>query len=646
MNEETGKVLYGVSLFSEEDIYLFREGNHTHLFHKLGAQVRKEGNPGGVHFAVWAPNAERVSVVGDFNGWMPDLHPLRSREDGSGIWEGLIPGLAEGERYKYHIVSHQERYRVDKGDPFAFGWETAPKTASVVRDLAYEWQDGEWMARRASANAPDSPISIYEVHLGSWRRIPEEGERILSYREIAPLLAEYVKEMNFTHVELLPVMEHPFYGSWGYQTLGYFSPSSRYGSPQDLMFLIDYLHQEGIGVILDWVPSHFPNDGYGLVYFDGTHLYEHRDPKEGFHPEWKSCIFNYGRHEVRAFLLSSAVFWLEKYHADGLRIDAVASMLYRDYARREGEWVPNRFGGRENLEAISFLQKLNETIYREFPDVQTIAEESTSWPMVTRPVHVGGLGFGIKWNMGWMHDVLNYASKDPVHRKYHHNELTFGMLYAYSENFLLPFSHDEVVHGKRSLLEKMPGDDWQKFANLRLFLGYMVAYPGKNLLFMGGELGQRREWDHDQSLEWHLLDYPIHQGIQRWVREINGLYRETPALHRRDFESDGYEWIDCDDVENSVLCFLRKGLPSDPPILVVCNFTPVLRHDYRVGVPAGGWWREVLNSDTPVYGGSGQGNLGGQEASPVPFHGRSHSLSLTLPPLSIVLFRREEGGSS
>lgn len=640
MNKEKEQVLYDFTLFSDEDIYLFREGNHTHLFEKLGAHILKESDPGGVYFAVWAPNAERVSVVGDFNAWIPDIYPLRARQDLSGIWEGLIPGLPDGERYKYHIVSRQERYRVDKGDPFAFAWETAPKTASVIHDLVYEWHDREWMSRRGASNSMDSPLSIYEVHIGSWRRVLEEGGRPLSYREMAPLLAEYVKEMNFTHVEFLPVMEHPFYGSWGYQTLGYFSPSSRYGTPQDMMFLVDHLHQEGIGVILDWVPSHFPNDEYGLVFFDGTHLYEHQDPKEGFHPEWRSCIFNYGRNEVRAFLLSSAVFWLEKFHVDGLRVDGVASMLYRDYARNEGEWIPNRFGGRENLEAISLLKKLNETIYREFPDVQVIAEESTSWPMVTRPVHVGGLGFGMKWNMGWMHDVLDYASKDPVHRKFHHNRLTFGMIYSYSENFLLPFSHDEVVYGKRSLLEKMPGDDWQKFANLRLFLGYMTAYPGKKLLFMGGELGQRREWDHEQSLDWDLLEYPSHQGIKRWVKEINGLYRNTPALYSKDFDPAGFEWVSCDDVENSVLAFLRKGRLSDPTILVLCNFTPVPRHNYRVGVPSGGWWEEILNSDSTVYGGSGQGNMGGREASPVPFHGKSHSLSLTLPPLSITFFRR------
>ena len=640
MNKEKEQVLYDFTLFSDEDIYLFREGNHTHLFEKLGAHILKESDPEGVYFAVWAPNAERVSVVGDFNSWIPDIYPLRARKDLSGIWEGLIPGLPDGERYKYHIVSRQERYRVDKGDPFAFAWETAPKTASVIHDLVYDWHDGEWMSGRDASNSMESPLSIYEVHMGSWRRVPEEGGRSLSYREMAPILAEYVKDMNFTHVELLPVMEHPFYGSWGYQTLGYFSPSSRYGTSQDMMFLVDYLHQEGIGVILDWVPSHFPNDEYGLVFFDGTHLYEHQDPKEGFHPEWRSCIFNYGRNEVRAFLLSSAVFWLERFHVDGLRVDGVASMLYRDYARNEGEWIPNRFGGRENLEAISLLKKLNETIYREFPDVQVIAEESTSWPMVTRPVHVGGLGFGMKWNMGWMHDVLDYASKDPVHRKFHHNRLTFGMIYSYSENFLLPFSHDEVVYGKRSLLEKMPGDDWQKFANLRLFLGYMTAYPGKKLLFMGGELGQRREWDHEQSLDWDLLEYPSHQGIKRWVKEINGLYRNTPALYSKDFDPAGFEWVSCDDVENSVLAFLRKGRLSDPTILVLCNFTPVPRHNYRVGVPSGGWWEEILNSDSTVYGGSGQGNMGGREASPVPFHGKSHSLSLTLPPLSITFFRR------
>lgn len=624
-----------ISLISDDDIYLFREGSHSRLYEKMGAHVLKDGT----YFAMWAPNAERVSLIGDFNGWERGRSPMRVRNDMSGIWEVFIQGLLSGERYKFHIESRCDNYSADKGDPFAFGWEVPPLTASVTRTFDYGWDDAEWMERRKTDDFRTSPISVYEMHIGSWRRVPEEGDGFLSYRRLAPILAEYLNELNFTHVEFLPVMEHPFYGSWGYQTLGYFAPTSRYGDPEDFMFLIDYLHRSGIGVILDWVPSHFPNDGHGLAYFDGTHLFEHMDPREGFHPEWRSCIFNYGRNEVGAFLISSALFWLDKYHADGLRVDGVASMLYRDYARKDGEWIPNRFGGRENLEAVDFLKKLNEEIAREFPDVCTIAEESTSWPMVTGSVDDGGLGFGMKWNMGWMHDVLDYASEDPVYRKFHHNEMTFGMTYCYSEKFILPFSHDEVVYGKKSLLEKMPGDDWQKFSNLRLFLGYMIAYPGKKLLFMGGELAQRVEWNHDESLDWHLLEYPSHSGVQRWVGELNGLYMNNPALYRRDFDPYGFEWMSCDDRENSVLAFLRRGESSDPVILVVCNFTPVPRYGYRVGVPFGGRWDEVLNSDSAFYGGSDQGNLGGSEASPVSFHGKKYSLSLTLPPLSIEFFR-------
>ncbi|MGH7830951.1 MAG: 1,4-alpha-glucan branching protein GlgB, partial [Candidatus Binatia bacterium] len=510
--------------------------------------------------------------------------------------------------------------------------------ASIVWDLDYMWGDREWMKGRHSHNRLDSPIAIYEMQVGSWRRLLQEGNRSLSYRELAPLLAEYLRRMGFTHVEFLPIMDHPFFGSWGYQITGYFAPSGNYGTPQDFMFLIDTLHQNGIGVVLDWVPSHFPTDEHGLGYFDGTHLYEHADPRQGLHREWSSYIFNYGRNEVRSFLISNALFWLDRYHADGLRVDAVASMLYLDYARNEGEWIPNKYGGRENLEAIDFLRRLNEAVYSSYPDVQTTAEESTSWPMVSRPTHVGGLGFGLKWDMGWMHDTLEYMSKDPIHRKHHHNHLTFRMLYAFHENFVLPLSHDEVVYGKRSLLGKMPGDGWQKFANLRLLFGVMYGQPAKKLLFMGGEFGQWREWTHDAGLDWHLVESLPHAGVQNWVADLNRLYRDTPALHRRDCDPAGFEWIDCTDAEAGAISFLRKGRPADAIVLVVCNFTPVVRMNYRVGVPRGGFWREALNSDAGGYGGSGQGNLGGVEAAPVPFHGRPYSLNLTLPPLAAMFF--------
>jgi 1,4-alpha-glucan branching enzyme len=627
------------TLLTGHDIFLFKEGTHRRLYDKLGSHGMTVNGISGTYFAVWAPNAERVSVVGDFSQWNAASHPLKSRADGSGIWEGFIPGVSSGALYKYRIASRYHQYQVDKGDPFAFAWETPPRTASLVWDLSYEWDDREWMESRRKHNALDAPWAIYEVHLGSWRRVPEEGDRPLSYREMARQLADYVKEMGFSHVELLPVMEHPFYGSWGYQSSGYFAPTSRYGTPQDFMYFIDHLHQNGIGVILDWVPSHFPNDEHGLAYFDGTYLYEHQDPKKGFHPEWNSYIFNYGRHEVRAFLLSSALFWLDKYHIDGIRVDAVASMLYLDYARKAGEWIPNEHGGKENLEAIAFIRTLNEAIYRDHPDVQTIAEESTAWPMVSRPTYLGGLGFGMKWNMGWMHDTLNYFSQDPIHRKYHHDQLTFSIWYAFYENFALPLSHDEVVHGKGSLLGKLPGDDWQKFANLRLLFGYMYAHPGKKLLFMGGELAQWREWNHDVSLDWHLLQYPLHQGIQHWVRDLNHLYRTEGALHELDFTQEGFDWIDVHNWQESIISFLRKGRSTDEVILVVCNFTPVPRHNYRVGVPRGGFWREVLNSDATAYGGSAHGNLGGAEAAPVPAYGRYHSLSLTLPPLGVVFLK-------
>lgn len=638
MSNQT-EVMHDVSIITEHDTYLFKEGNHFKLYEKLGCRLMSVNNINGTYFALWAPNAVSVSVVGDFNKWNKESHPLKARWDSSGIWEGFIPKIGDNTIYKYHIVSKYHNYEVDKADPFAFYCETPSKTASIVRDIDYEWKDKEWMKNRHSYNALNTPISIYEVHLGSWRRVPEEGDRFLTYREMAHYLADYVSEMGFTHVEFLPVMEHPFYGSWGYQTTGYFAPTSRYGTPQDFMYLVDHLHQNKIGVILDWVPSHFPDDEHGLVYFDGTHLYAHADPKKGFHPDWHSYIFNYGRHEVRNFLISSAIFWFDKYHIDGLRVDAVASMLYLDYGRKEGEWIPNEYGERENIEAITFLRRLNEMIYREYPDVQVIAEESTAWPMVSRPSYVGGLGFGIKWNMGWMHDTLKYFSIDPVFRKYHHSQLTFSLIYAFSENFVLPLSHDEVVYGKGSLVGKMPGDQWQRNANMRLLFGYMYGHPGKKLIFMGAEFGQWREWSHDESLEWNVLQYPSHYKLQRWIKDLNHLYKSEPAMYEIDFEHGGFQWVDCGDWEHSIVSFLRRGKTTRDIILIVCNFTPVPRYKYKVGVPHGGYWKEILNSDAEIYGGGNHGNFGGIKAAPVPFHGRDHSLSLTLPPLSVSFFK-------
>ena len=624
---------------SEQDVYYFKEGTHSTLYRVLGAHPELGPGRRGTRFAVWAPNAEHVAVIGDFNGWDGSAHPLERRPDSSGIWQGFVEGIAHGNIYKYRIDSRYGGYRVDKADPLAFASERAPETASIVWDLDYAWSDEDWMARRGGVNSLDAPMSVYEVHLGSWRRADDGrgGTRSLGYREIAEPLAEYVAEMGFTHVELMPLTEHPFYGSWGYQTTGYFAATSRYGTPQDLMALIDHLHCRGIGVILDWVPSHFPGNEHGLVYFDGSHLYEHRDPRQGYHPDWKSYIFNYGRNEVRSFLLSSAEFWLDRYHIDGLRVDAVASMLYLDYGRKEGEWVPNRHGGRENLEAMSFLRTLNRNVYRAHPDVQMIAEESTAWPMVSRPAEVGGLGFGQKWNMGWMHDTLKYFSRDPVHRAYHHGELTFSLYYAFQENFTLPLSHDEVVYGKGSLLRKMPGDEWQRFANLRALFAWMYTHPGKKLLFMGGEFGQWDEWSHERSVDWHLLEHASHRGIRRFLRDLNTLYRGEPALHGRDFSWDGFEWIDANDSDHSVLSYLRKGHDGSRPVAIVLNLVPVARQNYRIGVPGAGRWAEVLNSDAPLYGGSGQGNLGGVDSSPLPAHGRYHSLSLTLPPLGALV---------
>ncbi len=593
-----------------------------------------------MRFAVWAPNAENVSVVGDFNGWERGKHALSPLED-SGVWHGFVKGVGVGNLYKYFIRG-RSGFEGEKADPFGFAQELPPQTASAVTELSYTWDDAAWMKSRGERNALSSPMSIYEVHLGSWMRVSDEGYRSLSYRELGERLSAYVREQGFTHVEFLPVMEHPFYGSWGYQVTGHFAPTARYGSPHEFMELVDVLHQAEIGVILDWVPAHFPKDAHGLGYFDGTHLFEHADPRQGLHPDWDSLIYNYDRHEVRSFLLSSATFWLDRYHIDGLRVDGVASMLYLDYSRREGEWIPNQHGGRENLGAIQLLRSLNESVYRDYPDVQTIAEESTAWPMVSRPTYLGGLGFGLKWDMGWMHDTLQYFSKEPVFRRYHQGDLTFRALYAFNENFTLPLSHDEVVHGKGSLLQKMPGDLWQKFANLRLLYAYMFASPGKKLLFMGAEFAQWSEWNHDGTLEWHLLEQQSHAGMQRLVQELNRIYRGTSALHQLDCDGAGFQWVDTSDSDSSVLSFLRLGQNDEARVLIVCNFTPLPRHNYRVGVDSDGFWHEILNSDADEFGGRGHGNLGGVEAAPVPWHGRRCSLNLTLPPLSAIYLSRED----
>jgi 1,4-alpha-glucan branching enzyme len=621
---------------TQTDIYHFREGTFFRAYDKLGAHADTVAGQAGTRFAVWAPNAQSVHVIGDFNGWNHDSHAMVARGDASGIWELFIAQVGPGSVYKYFVRSRIGDYAVAKSDPYAFRCEEPPRTGAVVWDNGYEWQDLEWQRNCGRVNALDAPWSIYEVHMGSWRRVPEDGNRSLNYREIAHQLGDYALEMGFTHVELLPVMEHPFFGSWGYQITGYFAPSSRYGTPQDFMYLIEHLHRLGLGVILDWVPSHFPTDQHGLSFFDGTHLYEHADPRQGYHPEWNSSIFNYGRAEVRNFLGSNALYWLQTYRADALRVDAVASMLYLDYGRRAGEWIPNAYGGHENLDARDFLKSLNEAIYRDHPGTQTIAEESTAWPQVSRPVYLGGLGFGLKWNMGWMHDTLKFFQTDPLFRRHHFNKITFSIWYAFTENFVLALSHDEVVHGKGSLLGKMPGDEWQQFANLRLLFGYMWGHPGKKLIFMGCEFGQKREWQHDGSLEWHVLQYPLHAGAQRWVRDLNRFYRETPALYEQDFSQDGFEWVDCNDADSSVLSFLRLDRTRGTVVLVICNFTPVLRRDYRVGVPRGGLWRERLNSDATDYGGSGQGNAGLVTAEDRSAHGRPHSLELTLPPLGML----------
>ncbi len=629
------------SLLSDFDIHLLAEGRHERSWEKLGAHVVEFDGQPGVYFAVVAPNARRVSVIGEFNQWDPDAHPMHF-VPAAGVWERFIPGVRPGALYKFWIESKVTPYRAAKADPYAFYSELRPGTASRVWELSgYQWGDQEWLERRAQVQSLHAPMAVYEVHLGSWRRVPHEGHRWLTYRELAEELTAYVLDLGYTHVEFLPVSEHPLDASWGYQTTGYFAPTSRYGTPQDFMFLVDTLHRNGIGVLIDWVPAHFPRDEHGLAYFDGTHLYEHADPRLGAHPDWGTLVFNYGRWEVRNFLLSNALFWFQVYHIDGLRVDAVASMLYLDYSRQPGEWIPNRYGGRENLDAVDFLRLCNERVYALHPGAVTVAEESTAWPMVSRPTYLGGLGFGYKWDLGWMNDTLRYMSRDPIHRKYHHNDLTFRMLYAFTENFFLPLSHDEVVHGKGSLLAKMPGDDWQKFANLRLLLGYQYTQPGKKLLFMGSDIGQRSEWDHESSVEWHLLTHESHRGVQRLVRDLNRLYRSLPALHELDCEASGFQWVDCHDSEQSTLSYLRKSSRGDLA-LVVCNFTPVPRFQFRVGVPVGGFWAERCNSDSAYYGGSNLGNGGGVVAEATPAHGQRYSLVLTLPPLAFLILTPQQ----
>lgn len=624
------------SLFTDFDIDLFKAGKHFKLYEKLGAHLIEVNGVKGVYFAVWAPTAQTVSVVGDFNYWTQGEHVLNVRWDSSGIWEGFIPEITKGALYKYKIQSNIDGIVTEKADPFALYCEKPPHTASVVWDLEYKWKDENWMQNRKQNNALDKPYSVYEVHLGSWKRA--ENNRFLTYLELADDLVKYVKETGFTHVEFMPIMEYPYDPSWGYQLTGYFAPTSRFGKPQDFMVLVDKLHQEGIGVILDWVPSHFPDDAHGLGFFDGSHLYEHPDRRKGYHPDWKSLVFNYGRNEVRAFLISNAVFWLQNYHADGLRVDAVASMLYLDYSREDGEWEPNIFGGRENLDTISFLKEFNEVIYANFDGVQTIAEESTSFPMVSRPTFTGGLGFGMKWMMGWMHDTLEYFQKETVYRKYHQNDLTFSMTYAFTENFMLPFSHDEVVYGKKSLIYKMPGDEWQRFANLRLLYGYMFTHPGAKLLFMGAEFGQTSEWNFENSLDWHLLQYDFHSGIKKLITDLNLLYKSYPALYEKQFTGEGFEWINYSDHQNAVLSYIRKGNKPDENVIVVLNFTQIVRENYRIGVPKKGKLQEIFNSDAAVYGGSDVGNSKVVKADAIPYDGREFSVELILPPLSITVF--------
>lgn len=627
------------SRFTDFDIALFKSGKHYKLYEKLGSHVIQFKDVIGTYFAVWAPNAQYVAVVGNFNGWNRGSHPLYVRWDGSGIWEGFIPHVGNGETYKYYIKSSTGE-DLEKADPFALRWEVAPHTASIVADTYYEWKDGDWMANRFRHNALNLPYSVYEMHIGSWARNVESPDEFLTYSQLADKLVPYIKEMGFTHVEFMPIMEHPYYPSWGYQITGFFAASSRYGSPQELMYLVEKLHGAGIGVILDWVPSHFPGDAHGLFKFDGTHLYEHADPNKGFHPDWKSYIFNYGRNEVRAFLISNALFWLERYHVDGLRVDAVASMLYLDYSRNHGEWETNIYGGNENLEAISFLKEFNEAVYQHFPDTQTIAEESTAYTGVSRPVYTGGLGFGMKWMMGWMHDTIKYFSTDPLYRKYHHNQITFSLIYVFTENFMLPFSHDEVVYGKGSMLNKMPGDEWQKFANLRLLYSYMFTHPGTKLLFMGCEFGQGNEWNYQNSLDWHVLQYPNHQGIKEVIKALNQLYKDEPALYEKGFEGDGFEWVDGGNANDSILIYNRKGHDEANELVIVLNMTPIPHYDYRVGVHSKGKWVEIFNSDAKQFWGSGIENAGPVNTETVTWHGREHSINITIPPLSATVFKK------
>ena len=623
---------------TEFDLHLLGEGTHFRTYEKLGAHLRTVEGVSGVHFAVWAPNAERVSVKGDFNQWDGRTHPLHLR-GALGVWELFVPGLAQGEVYKYEIKSRYMGFVGDKSDPYGVYAERRPNTGSVVFDIEhYEWHDEDWAVQRKQRNALAAPMAIYEVHLGSWRRAPETNG-FLSYRDLAHELAAYVKALGYTHVELLPVAEHPFDGSWGYQVVGYFAPTSRFGTPTDFMYFVDHLHQNGIGVILDWVPAHFPGDAHGLAYFDGTHLYEHADPRRGEHAQWGTKIFNFGRNEVRNFLISNALYWLDKYHIDGLRVDAVASMLYLDYGREGGDWLPNQYGGRENLDAVEFIRRFNEQVHKEFPDVLTMAEESTSWPLVTRPGYVGGLGFDLKWNMGWMHDMLDYIEMDPIFRRFHHNSITFSLMYAFSENFILPFSHDEVVHLKKAMVTKMPGDDWQRFAGLRALYAYMYTHPGKKLLFMGGEFGQWHEWDHDRSLDWHLAESGFHKHLQQFVADLNHLYQTEPAMHQVDFSWEGFEWINFHDVDKSIIAFERRAADANQRLVVVCNFTPLPRSGYRVGVPFAGFYTEVLNSDAVQYGGSGTGNNTGVPSDPIAWDKRPHSILLTIPPLGVVILK-------
>ncbi len=630
-------------VLTEYDLYLSGEGTDLQKYEKLGAHLREVAGVQGVHFGVWAPNASRVSVIGDFNSWDGTAHPMRSRGE-SGIWELFVPELKEGTLYKLEILSRFGHHLAQKADPYGFAAEMRPKSASVVWDLhKYQWNDSGWLSARAARDWLHAPLTIYEIHVGSWRRKEDEGYRWLTYREMADELIPYAKRMGFTHIELMPIMEHPLDASWGYQTLGYYAVTSRFGTPDDFKYFVDRCHQEGLSVLLDWTPAHFPRDGHGLAFFDGTHLYEHEDPRLGAHPDWGTLVFNYGRNEVRNFLLANALFWIAEYHIDGLRVDAVASMLYLDYSRQPGQWIPNVYGGRENLEAISFLKRMNEVLHEQHPGALTIAEESTSWPAVSRPTYVGGLGFDLKWNMGWMNDTLRYFSHDPIHRQYHHGELTFSMLYAFHENFVLPLSHDEVVHGKRALLEKMPGDDWQKFANLRLLFGYMYAHPGKKLLFMGSELAQRSEFWHEAAVEWALEKAPWHHGIQRLVAYLNQLHAQEPALHQIDFEWSGFEWIEVNDAAASVLAFVRRAKDSNDFVVAVCNFTPVVREPYRVGVPRPGYYREVLNTDSGFYGGTDIGNAGGVMAEPIPWNDRPYSIKLKLPPLAVLYFKPQNG---